>query len=299
MHSFVSRRVLLGGLSLTLLDACASSSQRPARLKSDMDAFTHSVGRIEGTVGGRVGVYALDTATGRSLVHRADERFAMCSTFKWVLAAALLARVEQGELKLEDQVSYSASDLVAHAPVTTLHVEQGRLSIEELIAAAVVVSDNTAANLLLSKIGGPAGLTQFVRALGDEVTRLDRTEIALNTNAPGDVRDTTSPRAMVKLMNDLLLGDALSGMSQDRLLNLLREVQTGKHRLRAGVPAQFDSGDKTGTGGRGAVNDVAIIIPKGRKPWLVAAYLSDSTADLTVLEGAHAALGDLIHQHFA
>jgi beta-lactamase class A len=253
---------------------------------------------MEETVGGRVGVYALDTGTGHTLARRADERFALCSTFKWVLAAAVLARVDQGELLLDQPVSYSAADMVAHAPVTASHLEQGSLSLKELMAAAVRVSDNPAANLLLGKIGGPAGLTRFVRAHGDEVTRLDRTEIALNTNAPGDVRDTTSPRAMVQLMNTVLLGDALSPGSRSWLRQELQAVETGKHRLRAGLPENSVIGDKTGTGGRGAVQDVAICTPPGRKPWLIAVYLSDSTADLTVLEGAHAALGALIAQHF-
>jgi len=294
-----SRRALLGGVSITLLGACASGRSRSEQPGAGQDAFARAVANIEATVGGRVGLYALDTGTSRALSHRADERFAMCSTFKWVLAAAVLSRVDQGALSLEEPVSYSASDLVDHAPVTALHVDRGSLSIEELISAAVLVSDNPAANLLLSKIGGPAGFTQYVRTLGDQVTRLDRTELTLNTNAPGDEQDTTSPRAMVSLMNRVLLGEALSSASRERLLNSLRAVETGQRRLRSGLPPQFDTGDKTGTGGRGAVNDVAICIPPGRKPWLIAAYLSDSAADLTVLEGAHAALGDLISQEFA
>lgn len=248
---------------------------------------------IERDVGGRVGVFALDTGTGRTLAHRADERFAMCSTFKWVLAAAVLRRVDRGELTLDDRVPFGAADLIEHAPITSTRVAEGAMTIEALARAAVVVSDNTAANLLLARVDGPAGLTRFARERGDEVTRLDRVELALNENAPGDPRDTTSPRAMVTLMRAVLCGDALSASSRGLLLGWLRACETGKARLRAGLPASWTAGDKTGTGTRGAVNDVAIAWPPGRAPILVAAYLSDSTADVGALSRAHADVGRL------
>ena len=169
-----------------------------------------SLDEIEATVGGRVGVFALDTGTGRELAHRPDERFAMCSTFKWVLAAAILARVDHAQLSLDERVSFDSTDLLEYAPVTREHVVQGSMTVESLAQAAITVSDNTAANLLLARVGGPAGFTQFVRSLGDPVTRLDRDEPGLNSNDPGDPRDTTSPRAMVGLMRRVLCGDTLS-----------------------------------------------------------------------------------------
>lgn len=257
-----------------------------------------SVAEIEASVGGRVGVFAVDTGTGRQLAHRADELFAMCSTFKWVLAAAILVGVDRTQLSLDERVSYGPSDLLEYAPVAREHVDDGSLTVEALARAIVTVSDNTAANLLLPKVGGPAGLTLFVRSMGDLVTRLDRTEPTLNSNEFGDLRDTTSPRAMVGLMRRVLCGDALSNTSRERLLSWLRDCETGKERLRAGFPGNWIVGDKTGTGARGATNDVAIAMPPGRAPVLVAAYMSEGGAGSTALQAAHADVGQLVAREF-
>ncbi len=253
-----------------------------------------SLDGIEGTTGGRLGLYALDTGTGRDLSHRSDERFAMCSTFKWVLAAIVLARVDRGQLSLDEAVRFGPDDLLEYAPVTRKHVGEGAMTVAALAEASVTVSDNTAANLLLAKVGGPAGFTRFVRALGDTVTRLDRNEPTLNGNDPGDPRDTTSPRAMVGLMRSVLCGDALSPAGRGHLLGWMRKCETGKDRLRAGFPRGWVVGDKTGTGRRGAVNDVAIGVPPGRPPILVAAYLSDGNAEPAALAAAHAIIGGMV-----
>lgn len=285
-----SRRQLLFGTLGILASSCdAARAPAPATPPNPIP-LARSLAEIEAGVGGRLGVFAIDTGTGRQWAHRPDERFAMCSTFKWVLAAAVLARVDAAALTLDDAVSYGSTDLLEHAPVTREHVTAGAMTVEALARAAVTVSDNTAANLLLAKLGGPGGpaaLTQFVRALGDHVTRLDRNEPTLNENAPGDPRDTTSPRAMVGLMQKVLCGDALSDASRARLLGWLRACETGKERLRAGLPGDWSVGDKTGTGARGAVNDVAIAVPPGRAPILVAAYLSDGPGSLSARVGAH------------
>ncbi|MBX3196582.1 MAG: class A beta-lactamase [Labilithrix sp.] len=289
-----TRRQLLHGTLGALAAACAPArDERPANVPR---SGPRSLAEIEETVGGRVGVFALDTGTGRQLAHRPDERFAMCSTFKWVLAAAVLARVDRGELSLDDRVAYGSDDLLDHAPVTRARVTDGTMTVEALAQAAVTVSDNTAANLLLAKTGGPTGLTAFVRQHADTVTRLDRDEPTLNDNTPQDPRDTTSPRAMALLMRELLCGDALSAASRERLLGWMRTSDTGRDRLRAGLPAGWSAGDKTGTGQRGSVNDVAIAWPPGRAPVLVAAYLSDSDAALPSLAGAHAEIGRLVAQ---
>lgn len=297
MPLLVTRRHLLLGTFGTLsAGACATSRIAvPAEVPGGAQ---RSLAEIEGRVGGRVGVFAMDTSTGRQLAHRPDERFAMCSTFKWALAAAVLARVDRAELSLEDRVPYGPTDLLDYAPVTREHVAAGAMTIDALARAAVTVSDNTAANLLLARVGGPAGLTQFVRPLGDLVTRLDRDEPTLNDNAPSDPRDTTTPRAMVGLMRKVLCGDALSPASRGRLLGWLRACETGNDRLRAGLPQDWSVGDKTGTGTRGAVNDVAIAVPPRRAPILVAAYLSDGTAGLPALVAAHAEIGRLVAHEF-
>jgi beta-lactamase class A len=245
-----------------------------------------------------VGVFAVDTGTGRQLAHRADERFAMCSTFKWVLAAAILVRVDRAQLSLDERVSYGLSDLLEYAPVAHEHVDEGSLTIEALARVAVTISDNTAANLLLAKVGGPAGLTRFIRSLADLVTRLDRNEPTLNSNESGDPRDTTSPRAMVGLMRLVLCGDTLSNTSRERLLSWLRDCETGKDRLRVGFPGNWIVGDKTGTGARSAVNDVAIVMPPGRAPILLAAYMSEGVAGPRALQAAHADVGRLVAQEF-
>jgi beta-lactamase class A len=250
-----------------------------------------AIAAIEKRLGGRVGVMALDTGSGETIGHRADERFAMCSTFKWALAACVLARVDRGELALDRAVHYEDDDLLEYAPVAHENfdrdTEAGSLTLEELCAAAVSISDNTAANLLLDLVGGPAGLTRFLRRHGDEVTRLDRNEPSLNTNLPGDPRDTTTPRAMADTMTTLLLGDALSPESRNRLTRWLIDTKTGLARLRGGLPTDWVAGDKTGTGVNGAATDVAIVWPPDRKPILIAAYLSDSSALPDALNAAH------------
>jgi beta-lactamase class A len=271
----LSRRDLVFATTSVLVTACASQPPpRSASVPEPQPDANGELARIEASVGGRVGVLALDTASGRTLAHRADERFAMCSTFKWTLAAAAFARVDRGEGTLEERIPFGAADLMEVAPVAREHVGEGAMTVETLARAAVTVSDNTAANLLLAWMGGPGALTAFFRQLGDTVTRLDRNEPSLNSNDPGDVRDTTSPRAMVGLMKAVLLDGALKTASRERLLALLRACETGKRRLRAGLPADWVVGDKTGTGNF-AFNDVAIATPPGRAPILMAVYMSD------------------------
>jgi len=284
-----------------LLLAAASVATGCARAKlpppSAGNAGARSVADIEASVGGRVGVFALDTGTGRTLEHRADERFAMCSTFKWVLAAAILSEVDHARLSLDDHVPFAAADVISYSPVLAARLATGSMTVAELAAAAVTLSDNGAANLLLPKIGGPGGLTRFARSLGDQVTRFDRSEPSLNSNLPGDPRDTTTPRAMVGLVRRLLADtDTLSAASRAQLLGWLRGCQTCARRLRAGLPAGWLVGDKTGSGSSNAINDVAIAIPPGRPPILVACYTSNAAAPLPALEAAHARVGRLVAQ---
>jgi beta-lactamase class A len=261
------------------------AGMRPG-LAGEEPAFTN----LEQKVGGRVGVMAIDTGDEKEIWYRADERFAMCSTFKWLLAACVLAEVDEGRIRLDEKLAYSDADLHEYAPVAREHLAKGALSVETLCSAAVSISDNTAANLLLARIGGPAALTAFLRRNGDQVTRLDRNEPELNTNLPGDPRDTTTPRAMAETMRTLLLGEVLAEASRERLHQWLRETKTGLARLRAGLPPEWVAGDKTGTGANGAANDVAIVWPPDRPPILIAAYLSDSSARPDVLNAAHEAI---------
>ena len=236
------------------------------------------IAAIQARIGGRIGVTALDTGNSRRLDYRQDERFPMCSTFKFLAAAAVLKRVDEKQEKLERFVPYGAKEILEYAPVTKEHLKDGGMTLGALCAAAIEQSDNTAGNLLLNAIGGPAGLTNFVRTLGDRVTRLDRIEPELNSAIPGDERDTTTPAAICSDMRRLLLGDALSEASRRQLEDWLQRNETGGPMIRAGVPKNWIIGDKTGRGSNGATNDIAIMRPPGRAPILLAIYSVGSTA---------------------
>ena len=229
---------------------------------------------LESLHGGRLGVSILDTGTGKRVGHRADERFPMCSTFKFLAAAQVLSRVDRGEERLDRRIAYTKDDLVAYSPVTEKRIGAG-MTLAELCHATITLSDNTAGNLLLASFGGPAGLTAFARSLGDSVTRLDRWETELNEAIPGDPRDTTSPAAMLDDMRSLLLGDTLSPASRKQLVDWLIATSTGDKRIRGGLPKGWPAGDKTGTSNNGVTNDIAIVWPPGRGPLLVAAYYAE------------------------
>ena len=258
-----------GFLLLTFLAASAASGEN--------DAATR-IAAIESRVGGRIGVAALDTTNNKRVDYRADERFPMCSTFKFLAAAAVLKRVDEKKENLDRFVSYGAKDILEYAPVTREHLKDGGMTLGALCEAAIEQSDNTAGNLLLDAIGGPSGLTSFVRTLGDQVTRLDRIEPELNSAIPGDARDTTTPAAICSDMQRLLLGDALSEASRHRLEEWLQRNETGGPMIRAGVPRTWIIGDKTGRGSNGATNDIAILRPPDRAPILLAIYSVGSTA---------------------
>ena len=240
--------------------------------------FPNRILSIEQRTGARIGVAALDTGSGKRLDYRSEERFPMCSTFKFLAATAVLRRVDGEKEKLDRFVSYAEKDILEYAPVTKAHVKDGGMTLGALCAAAIEQSDNTAGNLLLDVIGGPAGLTNFVRSIGDEKTRLDRKEPELNSAIPGDERDTTSPAAVCANMQRLLLGNVLSESSRHRLEDWLQHNETGSQMIRAGVPKTWIVGDKTGRCGNGATNDVAIIRPPGHAPIVVAIYTIGSMA---------------------
>lgn len=230
----------------------------------------------EKETGGRLGVAVEDMQGGARFAHRAGERFPMCSTFKWLAAAAVLKRVDDGRERLDRRMRFSKADLIANSPASRRHVASG-MTLEEACDAAVTLSDNTAANLLLSALGGPQGVTSFARSLGDAVTRLDRTEPAMNDVRPGDPRDTTTPAAMLATMKAVLLGDVLKPASRETLVDWLVANKTGDTRIRAGLPKDWRVGDKTGTG-RTSNNDLAIAWPPQRKPLLIVVYIRDAKA---------------------
>ena len=248
-------------------------------LAADIDSASARLAALERRSGGRLGVAILDTGNGRRIAHRADERFLMCSTFKLLAVSAVLARVDRGVERLDRRIVFGKDALLAYAPVTSHRVGAPGMTVAELCQAAITLSDNTAANLLLASLGGPAGVTAYVRSLGDQVTRLDRIEPDLNVTSPGDLRDTTTPDAMLATMHTLLLGNALSDASREQLIEWLRATTTGAKQLRVGMPVSWRVGDKTGSGAHRETNDVAIAWPPQRKPLLVTAYYAESTAD--------------------
>ncbi len=286
-----TRRQFLVATGAAITASCAGRNQTPPERPP---STASRIAQVESSLGGRIGVFAFRAGQEPTLSHRADERFAMCSTFKWVLAAAVLAAADRGSLALDQRVPITPSDLLEYSPVTRARAGEGALTVAELAEAAVTVSDNAAANLLLPRIDGPPGLTQFFRALGDPVSRLDRNEPSLNTNVPGDPRDTTSPRAMAGVLAQAVAGPALTPASRERLLGWLRACKTGLKRLRAGLPATWDIGDKTGTGLNGAAGDVAVAFAPGRPPLFIAAYCSGSQATLDRINAAFAEVGRIL-----
>jgi beta-lactamase class A len=256
---------------------------------------------LETRSGARIGVAAVDYNSGKLVCWREGERFIMCSTFKFSLAAAMLARADADQEDLNRVIHYSGSDLLDVSPVTTRNVETG-MRVTDLCEAAILYSDNTAANLLLTELGGPQALTQWWREIGDTVTRLDRREPALNV--PAGEMDTTTPAAMLGNLKGVLLGNTVSPESRARLMGWLAASTTGAAMLRAGVPSGWAVGDKTGRWSstdpvQGATNDIAILTPPGRKPILVAAYTMGGRGDDAARQAVIAEIGRIIAARFA
>lgn len=260
--------------------------------------FNQSIAELEHQNGGRLGVAALNLEDGQRLEYRANERFALASTFKLLLIAAVLHQVDLGKEKLDRPIQFGVKDIESYAPITSQHVKEGQMTVAELCKAALQYSDNTAANLLLKTIDGPTGLTRYIRTLGDHVTRLDRNEPTLNANLKNDIRDTTTPLSMLKLMQTLLVGDGLSLSSKTQLNDWLLGNTTGNAKLRAGLNPMWKVGDKTGSGANGASNDVAIVWPKDLQPFLVTVYYTDSTIASEQQSKVIAQVGTIVEQIF-
>ncbi|HEY6705732.1 MAG TPA: class A beta-lactamase [Xanthobacteraceae bacterium] len=288
----ISRRRFATGACAVLVGAGSAGQRGRARAAGGFaDALAGDIAKIEVESGGRLGVAVLDTLTDARFGQRADERFPMCSTFKLVAAAAILARVDTGEERLDRRIRFGAGEVVVNSPITKDRVGGEGMTIAELCEAAMIVSDNTAGNLLLANLGGPAGLTAYVRSIGDGVTRLDRIEPELNEARPGDPRDTTTPAAMLANLRALALENALSAASRAQLERWLVGNKTGDTRLRAGLPAGWRVGDKTGSGERGTTNDVGVFWPPDRAPVIVSIYLTQTAASPAQRNATLAAVG--------
>jgi beta-lactamase class A len=259
------------------------------------EKLTRVIAALEKERGGRLGVAVFDALSGRSAAFRGDERFPMCSTFKLLAVAAMLARVDSGRDQLERRIRFDAHDVVVNSAITKNRAGGDGMSLEEICEAAIVVSDNTAGNLLLASLGGPEGLTAYARSLGDTITRLDRNEPDLNEALPGDPRDTTSPAAMLSNLRTLMTGNILTPNSRERLVRWLVGNKTGDTRLRAGLPRDWRVGDKTGSGESGTTNDIAVIWPSpNRPPVFVTVYLTGSSPEGEHRNATLAAVGGAV-----
>jgi beta-lactamase class A len=289
----ITRRQLATCVSAVLLARAVMPGGRARAADSAAGTLERRFADIEEKTGGRLGVTVLDTGSGLQTAHRGDERFPLCSTFKLLAAAAILARVDAGEENLDRPIDIRREDIVDYSPVTEPH-EGGSMTLAELCAAALTLSDNTAGNLLLAALGGPQGVTAYARSLGDTATRLDRIEPHLNDVAPGDSRDTTTPSAIATDLRTLLFGDALTPKSRDQLTAWLTANKTGDTRLRAGLPAGCRVGDKTGTCNANTANDVGVVWLEGRAPVVIATYLTGATVDRNEQNAAIAAVGQAV-----
>ncbi|WFU72422.1 class A beta-lactamase [Bradyrhizobium sp. CB2312] len=282
----IDRRSLLASLCW-IAASPAFAAEAPPELES-----------YERESGGRIGLYAENLATGAKLSWRADERFVMCSTFKASLAACVLARVDRGEEQLAAMIPYGQADLLDYAPVAKQNLAGGKMSVAEMCKAIVELSDNTCANLLLARVGGPAALTAFWRSLDDATSRLDHNEPELNRSPPGDPRDTTTPAAMAGNLKRLVVGEALSPASRAQLTEWMVGCKTGANRLRGGLPPGWKIGDKTGYNGKDAAGDIAVVWPKPDNrpdvPILIATYVQGGTPAAAQIEAVFARVGRMV-----
>jgi len=290
----LDRRMFLAGTAAlgSALDAL------PAASRNRDDPALMELRRSLGP-GARLGVMAIETGSGRRIAIDPDSRYAMCSTFKLPLAGFVLRLSDQRRLSLSEELRFSAEDPLENSPIVAANMGRRALSIDTLAAAAVRQSDNSAANLLLRRVGGPAALTRFIRSCADPSTRIDRFELALNSNLEGDPRDTTTPSAMAGLASALLLGAIVAESSRSKLTEWFVTSEAKPDRLKAGFPSQWRVGHKPGTGRAGAVNDVAIAWPPGKSPIVVSAYISGGAASAEAKAAVHRSIARLVASRFS
>lgn len=289
----IHRRTMLAGSAALTITGCTPISPRGISIVGNA-----AMAALEAESGGRLGAFVLDTASGKMTGHRHNELFGMCSTFKLALAAAVLQLGDKGLLDPETLLRYGEADMIPHSPVTRENFAKGVMSVIALAEATQKTSDNAAANLLIKHLGGPAAVTAIFRGWGDSVTRLDRYETEMNNVPPGEVRDTTSPRVFAQTMARLLTGDdILKPASRERLVQWMIDTKTGSKRIRAGLPASWKSGDKTGTANshnyNNKSNDVAIFWPPARPPVIVTAYYEADGKYDEVRDADHAVLAEV------
>ncbi|MEM8704472.1 MAG: class A beta-lactamase [Pseudomonadota bacterium] len=281
-----SRRFALLGLLIPILSVVPAGAS-----EFDPVPVARLVNDVEARLSARVGVAIIDTQTGKTWSNRGDERFPLNSTFKAFLCAALLDAAAKGTVDPKREVVVKESDIVSYSPVTEKRVGGDSFSIAELCEVTVTISDNAAANLVMAELGGPEGVTAYMRQIGDDKTRIDRWEPGSNSGTPGDPRDTTTPSAAAETLRKLVLGDALDAQARDTLTSWLEANKVGNATLRAGIPKSWRIADKTGAGGNGSRNNIAVIWPQGRAPLVIAVYITQTTAAFQTRNKAIADIG--------
>jgi beta-lactamase class A len=278
--SLFRRSLLIAIISIPLANSNDMPSKSNDVQQHKLDTVQKKLAKLEASLGGRLGISAIDTTTKKRIQYRAKERFPMCSTSKVMAVSAILNKSVKDVSLLQKNITYTQQDLDhgQFAPITTKNLSTG-MSIGNLCAATIDYSDNTAMNLLLKEIGGPQAVTTYARYIGDNTYRLDRFEPELNTAIPGDLRDTTTPLAMEKSLRNLTLENALPIPQRKQLQTWLKSNTTGDTKIRAGVPKNWIVGDKTGSGSYGTTNDIGIIWPPKCSPIVVAVYYTQNKKD--------------------
>ena len=283
----------LHSLFVAVVLLTVSSLPPPASAQSD--PIIAAAQGAERELDARVGLAIRDTGTGALWQYNVQERFPMASTFKVLVCAALLAKHDAGQEDINRKVAITKADLVTYSPVTETWMGS-EVSLSQLCESTMRTSDNAAANKVLEALGGPSEVTRFLRAIGDEISRLDRWETALNEAKPGDERDTTTPAAMATTLQKIVLGDVLSPASKATLLAWLEDNEVGGPLLRSGIPADWRIGDRTGAGGYGSRGVVAITTPPGQAPLIVAIYITQTEASMEQRSQAIADIGRALAQ---
>lgn len=286
----MSRKKSVSWLLALCVAALFATSTASAQLSNVLSSVIH----VEEQLSARVGAALYDLETNEHILYHGEDLFPLSSTFKPLACAALLRQVDLGFDSMQRRVIFEQDTLVSYSPITETRVGSNGMTLAELCEATITVSDNTAGNLILEAIGGPQGLTQFLKSIGDDTTRLDRWETELNESLPGDVRDTTSPDAMASTMQSLLFGNVLSPSSKAQLDTWLRADTVADALLRAGIPKHWSIGDKTGAGGFGSRSIVAVMWPPDRKPIIAAIYMTETDASFDERNGAIASIGKAI-----
>lgn len=272
------------GLSLTSLEAFTGgplqveAKEKKGQIKHKNQATHKEFSQLEKKFDARLGVYAIDTGTKQTIAYRPNERFAFASTYKALAAGVLLQ--QNSTMKLDEVITYTKEDLVDYSPVTEKHVDTG-MTLGEIAEAAVRYSDNTAGNILFNKIGGPKGYEKALRQMGDRVTMSDRFETELNEAIPGDIRDTSTAKAIATNLKAFTAGNALPNHKRNILTEWMKGNATGDKLIRAGVPTDWVVADKSGAGSYGTRNDIAIVWPPNRAPIIIAILSSKDEKEAT------------------